>query len=209
MDTSNWFSSRKNVVGMVLASIAVIVHLIAGLGAFWPVIALAAYGLGVVLTPSAQPPVALPTSETYSEAVGSSAERFSALGVGESSKLHLGKLQWTIQELEKHVDELAAQPILLQTVSEISYSHLPSLESAYAEVPDLARKHAGKRLDSSLALLNQEATKILNAIVEQKFKGLEDQRSMLEERFSGVQLYLSGGASSTSTGVGQPQPKGS
>ncbi|MEJ5928287.1 hypothetical protein WG915_06610 [Corynebacterium sp. H128] len=194
MGTNSWFASRKNVVGMVFAIAAVLTHILIGLGTFWPVIAIAAWGLGVVLTPGGPAAPAISPGETFAEAVQSSEQRFRNLGAHGSSLRQLGELKWTIRELEKHLDELSAQPILLQTVSEIAYSHLPTLEAAFAEVPDIARKEAVAELDSSLDLLNTEAAKILTAIVEQKFKGLGDQRALLEEKFTGVQLYLDGGS---------------
>ncbi|AKK03042.1 hypothetical protein [Corynebacterium epidermidicanis] len=102
----------------------------------------------------------------------------------------LNELTWVIGELENHFDSLATQPILLQTVTDISYSHLQTLEAAYVEVPDIARRQANAELERSLDLLNSEARKILAAIVHQKFKGLGNQRALLEHHVSGVQLYL-------------------
>lgn len=191
MDTNNWFFSRRNVAGMILAIIAIALHLAVGLGSLWPLVALCAYGVGAVLTPSASKPE-LAAPRTLVDAIESSTQNFRALGVGQSSIQELGQLKWTIGQLERHMDELAAQPILLQTVNEIAYSHVPTLEAAFAEVPDIARGQAIGELDNSLRLLNEEAGKILNAIVQQKFKGLEDQRAELEQRFTGVSLYLDG-----------------
>lgn len=191
MDTSNWFFSRRNVVGLILAIVAVVIHLAVGLGTLWPVIAIAAWGVGVALTPSAPQPALAPPS-TLVDAIDASTLHFRALGIGQSSERELGQLKWTIGQLERHMDELAAQPILLQTVNEIAYSHVPTLEAAFEEVPDIARGQALDELDSSLQLLNEEAAKILNAIVQQKFRGLEGQRAELEQKFTGVKLYLDG-----------------
>lgn len=194
MPTNNvWtaLSSRKNIVGMVLAIVAIIVHLVIGLGPLWPVIAVAAWGIGVALTPSSPAP-ALKSAPSLVDAIATETEKFRALGVSDSSLRQLNQLRWTIGQLEHHMDELSAQPILLQTVNEIAFSHVPTLVTAYEEVPDIARRGAQRELDSSLGLLNQEAGKILSAIVDQKFKGLEDQRALLEQKFSGVSLYLDG-----------------
>ncbi|MEJ5998809.1 hypothetical protein [Corynebacterium sp. H130] len=191
MDTNNWFFSRRNMVGMVLAIVAIVVHLVVGLGTMWPVIALSAWGIGVALTPAAPQP-ALEEPRTLVDAIEESTVRFRNLGVGQSSERELGQLSWTIGQLERHMDELAAQPILLQTVNEIAFSHVPTLVTAFEEVPDIARSQGIDELDQSLHFLNMESSKILNAIVQQKFKGLEDQRSQLEEKFSGVKLYLDG-----------------
>lgn len=194
VDTSNFgpiLSSRRNLVGMTMAIVAIVVHLVVGLGAFWPVIALCSWGIGVALTPSPAPP-ALPPPRTLVDAIIEATEHFQDLEVHEATEKHLGQLEWTMGQLQRHMDELAAQPILLQTVNEIAFSHVPTLEAAYKEVPDIARREAMLELDASLKLLNDEATKILNAIVEQKFKGLEDQRALLEQKFSGVTLYLDG-----------------
>lgn len=178
---------------MILAIVAVLVHLLVGLGILWPVIALCAYGIGVALTPSPSQP-ALTAPSTLVDALEAATLRFRALGIGQSSERELGQLKWTVGQLERHMDELAAQPILLQTVNEIAYSHVPTLEAAFEEVPDIARGHAIGELDSSLRLLNEEAAKILNAIVQQKYRGLEDQRAQLEQKFTGVKLYLDGSA---------------
>lgn len=196
MDTSSTFwgalASRKNIVGMVLAIITVVLHLVIGLGTFWPIIAAAAWGIGVALTPGAPATPQLAAPATLVDALETSEERFRILGAGPNTRKQFGQLKWTIGQLERHMDELAAQPILLQTVNEIAYTHLPTLEEAYAEVPDIARHSANASLDSSLQLLNDEAGKILTAIVNQKFRGLEDQRAELERNFSGVKLYLEG-----------------
>lgn len=191
MATNNWFFSRRNMVGMTLAILAIAVHLVVGIGYLWPVVALCAYGIGVAITPSPSQPALAPQS-TLVDAIESSSAHLRALGAGNSSAQELGQLKWTIGQLERHMDELAAQPILLQTVNEIAYSHLPTLEAAFEEVPDIARGHAIDELDQSLHFLNKEAAKILDAIVKQKFRGLEDQRAQLEEKFSGVKLYLDG-----------------
>ena len=43
--------SRRNMVGMLLAVVVVMLHLVLGLGFLWPVAALAAWGAGALLTP--------------------------------------------------------------------------------------------------------------------------------------------------------------
>lgn len=186
------FSSRKNMVGMLLAVLAVVTHLVVGLGPLWPIIAAAAWGIGVTLTPSPQQTALASPTKSYLDAVRESSEQFRELGIYESSKNLLADLQRTIAELENHQDELAAQPILLQTVADISYTHLPTLVSAYAEVPQYARSGGQTELDQSLKMLVDESHNILNALIAQKFKGLEDQRNRLEDAFSGLQLYLAG-----------------
>ncbi|AKK03041.1 hypothetical protein [Corynebacterium epidermidicanis] len=57
-----WFNSRKNIAGMVLA---VVIHLIIGLGPLCPVVAAAAWGLGALLTPNPALPVALATTQNF------------------------------------------------------------------------------------------------------------------------------------------------
>ncbi len=46
-----FFFSRRNMVGMLLAVVVVVLHLVLGLGFLWPVAALAAWGAGALLTP--------------------------------------------------------------------------------------------------------------------------------------------------------------
>lgn len=46
-----FFFSRRNMVGMLLAVVVVMLHLVLGLGFLWPVAALAAWGAGALLTP--------------------------------------------------------------------------------------------------------------------------------------------------------------
>ena len=49
---ARYFASRKNQVGLVLAILVVVLHLVVGIGIYWPVAGLAAYGAGAALTPA-------------------------------------------------------------------------------------------------------------------------------------------------------------
>lgn len=54
MPTNNggsFFFSRKNLAGIAIATLIIALHLVIGLGAFWPVVAIAGYGAAVALTP--------------------------------------------------------------------------------------------------------------------------------------------------------------
>lgn len=51
-----FFASRRNIVGMVLAVLVIVGHLAFGFGAFRPVAAAAAWGVGVLLTPAGRIP---------------------------------------------------------------------------------------------------------------------------------------------------------
>ena len=52
---ARYFASAKNQVGLVLAILVVVLHLVVGIGIYWPVAALAAYGAGAALTPARKP----------------------------------------------------------------------------------------------------------------------------------------------------------
>ena len=52
---ARYFVSLKNQVGLVLAILVVVLHLVVGIGMYWPVAALAAYGAGAALTPARKP----------------------------------------------------------------------------------------------------------------------------------------------------------
>ena len=52
---ARYFASAKNQVGLVLAILVIVLHLAVGIGMYWPVAALAAYGAGAALTPSRKP----------------------------------------------------------------------------------------------------------------------------------------------------------
>ena len=52
---ARYFASPKNQVGLVLAILVVVLHLVVGIGVYWPVAALAAYGAGAALTPARTP----------------------------------------------------------------------------------------------------------------------------------------------------------
>ncbi|MFC6146651.1 hypothetical protein [Corynebacterium nasicanis] len=189
MDTSdNFFLSRKNLIGMVLAAAIIVVHLVLGLGFLWPVVALAAWGAGVALTPAprqqALPPAPerpdadellrrldLSTRELYS--AGPAAPVLDATAALRGSLLEV-LLEWD------HLGDVPEQRVVIETIID---DYLPRTLRAYLAITERQHPVAIAETVDSLGILQEEATRIHRAVVNDTLRELEDQTRALRLQF--------------------------
>lgn len=186
MPTSNFFTSRANFVGITLALVVLVAHLVLGLGALWPLAAVAAWGAGVALTPTPrQPSLEAPKeSDPFRLAMRLHAALtpFSTSGVQpvEAQALRSGEaLDWVLQ----HWDELAEAPEQKIQYATIIEEYLPGLGSAYQQVYSPRDDRAVSQVVESLSIIETEAEKTKAAIIDQNVMELDNHARVLKLQF--------------------------
>ena len=137
-----WIGSTKNLVGLGLAVLALGAHLAVGLGALWPVVVVAAYGVGALVAPRGQVDLRLGLGAT-----ASAVELKEQLGLlrrslrGPSGRLDpdlrasLDGVLATLDEVVGRWDELSGAPDQQHTVAQMIADYLPTSVQTYLNLP--------------------------------------------------------------------------
>lgn len=189
MDTSdNFFLSRKNLVGMLIATAILVVHLVAGLGFLWPVVALAGWGAGVALTPAprqqALPPAPeRPDADELLRRLDRSTSRLyesgPAPGVLDATASLRGALVQVLLEWE-HLEDVPEQRVVIETIID---DYVPATIDAYLQVTDRQHPTAVTQTVDALGILEEETLRIHKAVVNDTLRELEDQTRALRLQF--------------------------
>lgn len=197
MPTNNrgsFFFSWKNAAGIAIATLLIAVHLIIGLGAFWPLVAVAGYGAAVALIPStpARRTSALPPVRTPLEVEGPgrlsvhSKELVSTLyrhGAAAPAVEALKGLNKSLQLVIDNWSSLENFPEHQVTIRSIINQYIPGIIDAYLKIPTRNDPRAIQDMVESFGLLNAETTKIFNAIQKEGLSNLEDHGRALRMQF--------------------------
>lgn len=202
-----WVGSTKNLVGLGLAVVALGVHLTVGLGVLWPVVVVAAYGVGALLAPRGRVDLRLGLGAT-----ASAAELRDQLAVlrrslrGPSGRLDpdlRGSLDGVLANLDEIVarwDDLASVPDQQHTAAQMIADYLPTSVQAYLNLPRglvSASRVAGRRtahdeLLEQLGILSAESGRIRDAVYARNLDALTDQGRFLRDKFHRSELDLGG-----------------
>ena len=200
-----WLESGKNIVGSVLAVIAIILEVTVGLGAFWPVIVVAAYGVGALLWPRDRLNLTLALGESASQddlkaQMGSLRKTMNAQSgrLGTDVVKPLGDLLDVLDEIVSKWDDLLVAPDQSHVVQQMVVDYLPTSLQTYLNIPAtyaLTARVAGKKsahdeLLDQLTLLMTEATKIRTAVYSKDLDALGDQSRFLQDKFGKSSLDL-------------------
>lgn len=195
MATSNWdyFSSRKNQVGMIAAALMTGLFIVFGLvGAAgiipWLVATTAAYGAGALLTPSRQRKALEPSVSTQALIDAEVQENL--------TKLHRGQvpppvynqavaLQASIRFVLSRWNDLDAAPEHQQTVYNVSKIYLPEVVSTYLNSPQYRGKDASLWCMESLSTMTKAVDRVKQGILDNNLRALESQASYLKEALKG------------------------
>ncbi|MDO5668913.1 MAG: hypothetical protein Q4G50_02800 [Corynebacterium sp.] len=188
MATNNFFLSPKNLVGMIIAVVVIVVHLIVGLGFLWPLVAALGWGAGVALTPAARgkelPPA--PAEKDGHSLLGdldrTSRKFYAALPANEvldSLAVLRGSLREVLVEWDR-LDDVPEQRVVLEAIVD---EYLPATLRGYLAVTDRHHPQAIRQTTGSLGLLNDEVKRIRQALLDDTLRELEDQNRALRLQF--------------------------
>lgn len=174
----NFFRSRGNIVGIVIALVVLIVHFTLGLGFLWPVVAVAGWGAAVALIPDkpkpATPELEDSSPQRLSQTLADSARELYAMDppsrIVDSMAALNTSLHWILQEW----DDLVHVPETRVTITTMITEFLPGLVHSYSNVPDPNHPRAVERVVESLNLLDEEARSTKQAIIDNNVRALED-----------------------------------
>ncbi|MGP6174863.1 hypothetical protein [Corynebacterium sp. A21] len=189
-NSGSFFNSRGNLIGMVLAILVILVHLIVGLGFLWPVVAIAAWGASAALIPTGkpQPELAAPQQLSLNPAeLGSSLSATTGKLRDSKPAGPLGRAMWDLdQSLRAILREwhyLSAYPEQQVILASMIEDYLPGIIDSYLQVPHSARHRAVSPTIDSLEVLYRESAEIRAAIGEDNVRALENHRDMLQLQF--------------------------
>jgi hypothetical protein len=200
-----WLESGKNIVGSGLAVIAIILEVTVGLGAFWSVIVIAAYGVGALLWPRDRLNLTLALGESASQddlraQLGALRKTMNTQAgrLGADVVKPLGDLLDVLDEIVSKWDDLVVAPDQSHVVQQMILDYLPTSLQTYLNIPAtfaLTARVAGKKsahdeLLDQLTLLMTEATKIRAAVYSKDLDALGDQSRFLQDKFGKSSLDL-------------------
>jgi len=200
-----WLESGKNIVGCILAVVVVVLQVTVGLGAFWPLIMIAAYAVGALVWPRDRLNLTLAVGQTASaddlkaqlanlrRTVGTSGSRLGADVVKSVSAL-----LDILDEVVSKWDDLLVAPEQGHVVQQMIVDYLPTSLQTYLNIPAtfaMTARVAGKKsahdeLLDQLSLLTTEADKIRSAVYSKDLEALGDQSRFLQQKFGKSSLDL-------------------
>ncbi|AKK11021.1 hypothetical protein [Corynebacterium uterequi] len=195
MDTNKktrFFTSRRNLVGMLLAIGVIVAHLILGLGSLWFIAAAAAYGAGVALTPPAQQqrPQALPPAgpaELHQKFMSIERSLYGR-ALPDPIAIQLRRIREELTRLLPRWEDLADVPERREALRGIIQVHLPTITEGYLRVPNPNDPRAVAQVDDALALLVNYLEETNQAIVDNTLMDLEDATRATQLQFGPTSL---------------------
>lgn len=200
-----WVGTTKNLAGSALAAAGVCGHLFLGLGPFWPAVIVGLYAAGALLAP--------PEKVDFTGALGSGTdlrklkEDLAALNRGLApNRARLGQdacekvdsITGLLGDILDRGDALAGSRQHLNVLEATIRDYLPTSLETYLNLPRtyaMSSRQAGKKsaheeLLGQLDILEREAGKILDAVVENDSSALANQGRFLEDKFRTSSLDL-------------------
>lgn len=205
---SRYLFSTKNIAGLGLAVLAVLAQVVFGLGPLWPVIVVAAYGVGALVAPTTPITIALGGGGASREELE---DQLKSLGrtVGDKRlendlMTSLSTVLTNLRDIVSRWTDLASAPDQQHTVQQIIGDYLPTSLQTYLNLPPGFTQTNPKPHDElldQLRLLSTETGKIRDAVYARTLDALSDQGRFLREKFRTSSLDLGPGDSS-----GPPPP---
>lgn len=179
-----YFISAKNQVGMVLAILVIVLHLVVGLGDLWPVAALAAYGAGAALAPAPKRRE-LTESQPTPVVLEESLRRTSAqLAMARPPREVMAQSE-TLQEYVRFVlaewDHLEPTPEHRQTIWNVVQVYYPEVVKTYLEAPQYRDPAAVSVVVDSLSTLARAAWRIRQGILDDNLRAMDSQAQFLRQ----------------------------
>lgn len=186
----SFFTSRKNLVGMTLATLVIVLHLAFGFGFLWPVAAAAAWGAGVALTPAPkrneleapkQPmlPAPVQLENKLEETLRPLFRVRPPRPVGPQAR----ELEQNLHFVLEHWDDLESAPQHQQNIWNIVNIYLPEVVTTYLDAPQYRSPEAAEVMAGSLGTLTSAAAKVKQGILDQNLRAMDSQARTLREAF--------------------------
>lgn len=190
--STNFLTSRKNLVGLGAAAAAVVLgHLTFGLGALWGVAALAAWGAGVSLTPEAKPkalptPRPEPTPLKLQRTLRLSVDKLRAARPPSEVMTQARTLDQSVRFVLAEWDDLETSPEHQQNMWNIVEIYLPQVIETYLDAPNLELPAAVEGVVDSLVTLTKASDNIKQAILDNNVRELNSHARMLRSKFGNL-----------------------
>lgn len=179
-----YFISAKNQVGMVLAILVIVLHLVVGLGDLWPVAALAAYGAGAALAPAPKRRELTESQPTPVVLEESLRRTSSQLAMARPPREVMAQSE-TLQEYVRFVlaewDHLEPTPEHRQTIWNVVQVYYPEVVKTYLEAPQYRDPAAVRVVVDSLTTLTRAAWRIRQGILDDNLRAMDSQAQFLRQ----------------------------
>lgn len=177
-EESRFLTSRKNKWGIGAAAAVIGIHLVAGLGFLWPVVAAATYGATALLTPPEKPKeIPLPTPEdrikelkTVLHAQLRRVVENTSEPIGNKFLALSSQLEWLLC----HWDRLTHSESTQSAIAMMIQHHIPDVFDAYFEVINRDSQEHINELIQTLDILEGEALRIRYAAEENSVAALRE-----------------------------------
>lgn len=188
--SANFFTSRQNLVGMILAVVVIALHLTVGLGYLWPVAAVAAWGAGVALTPppqnkalEARNQTMLPAPVDLTQKLNASLDTLNNARPPKPVSDQAREMENNLRFVLANWDDLEAAPLHQQTIWDIVSIYLPQVVDTYLDAPQYRSPEAVDVMAGSLRTLTSAAGKVKQGILDQNLRAMDSQARTLREAF--------------------------
>ena len=189
----NFFSSRKNIVGMVLAVLVIVMHVAFGLGFLWPVAAVAAWGAGVALTPEPgrkmimpPPQPAEPANKILKQDMKAVLRDLRQARPPEAVTQQADELEANLDFVLDEWDDLQSSPEHQQTVWNIIKIYLPEVVTTYLNAPQFQDHSAAAVMQDSLSTLTSATARIKQGILDHSLRAMDSHARTLRETFGNL-----------------------
>lgn len=189
-ENGNFFTSRKNLVGMILAVLVIALHLAVGLGFLWPVAAVAAWGAGVALTPApsnaeleARKQPMLPAPIDLGQKLDAALDTLNGAHPPKPVRAQAKEMENNLRFVLANWDDLEAAPQHQQTIWDIVSIYFPDVVKTYLDAPQYRSPEAVEVMTGSLSTLTSAAEKVKRGILDQNLRAMDSQARTLREAF--------------------------
>jgi len=189
----------------MLAVVAIGAQLVVGLGAFWPLAVVGAYGVGALIAPRDRVDLRLGLGAgATAEQLASQLKvlrrslRAEASRLDDDAEAVVTRILAALEDIVARFDELAVAPDQRHTVEMMIGDYLPTSLQRYLNLPRTfavstrvaGRRTAHEELMEQLALLEKESSRIRDAVLASEVDALSDQSRFLREKFGTSELEL-------------------
>ena len=201
---SSFFRSRQNLVGVVVAFLVIIVHIVVGLGVLWPLVAICGWGAGVMLTPKKQPPAiemkAIPLQTGLKRTLTTTMRKLDKAEVPDRVMDTAKDLQRNTKYVLANWDDLEGQPEHQLTINDVVNVYFPQVVGDYIDVPNKLHPDAVESVVKSIHSLDQAVERIRDGIIRHSLDTLSSNAKSLESKFASPTLTQQIESSSAAAG---------
>ena len=192
MDSNKYLLSRKNQVGLLLAILVVVLHIVLGFGALWPVAAVAAYGAGAALTPPAKPrqealpaPI-IPTTQQLDDVMRHTSRTLASARAPKVVMDEVRVLEDNARFVFSQWDHLEPTPQHRQTMWNVLKVYYPETAATYLKAPQYREGEAAQVMAETIRTLSDAIDRIKKGILEDNLRALDSQAQYLRNELGAL-----------------------